>query len=173
AGLHGLRVACRRAPPCSGDAARRYSRVVHRFHAKNRPTGALLGFLLQSGTLAPRSYLSLDEGDSRYLHGDPRRLNKLIAPGPPGHGPIKEFTYGLEITVECNDYPLLWDPYAAIDQRIRQLSTSVKRIPGDDFAPFGAREYLLAPASHLTNCLTWPSPPPGGLEPPVPNGWQA
>ncbi len=49
----------------------------------------------------------------------------------------------------------------------------MKRIPADSFAPFGAREYLLSPASHLTNCLTWPAPPPGGLEPPVPDGWRA
>jgi pimeloyl-ACP methyl ester carboxylesterase len=138
-----------------------------------RPTDAMLSFLLQSGTLAPRSYLSLDEGDRRYLAGEPRRLNRLIAPGPPGHGRIREFTYGLEITVECNDYPLLWDPYASIDERIRQLSASVKRISPDRFAPFGAREYLLSPAAHLTNCLTWPAPPAGGLVPPVPDDWKA
>jgi pimeloyl-ACP methyl ester carboxylesterase len=173
AGLNGLEIACRRAPDCSGDAIGRYSRVVRRFHSQGRPTDNLLSFLLQSGTLAPRSYLSLDEGDRRYLAGDPRRLNGLIAPGIPGHGSIREFTYGLEITVECNDYPLLWNPYSSIDARIRQLSTSVKRIPADSFAPFGAREYLLSPASHLTNCLTWPAPPPGGLEPPVPAGWRA
>jgi pimeloyl-ACP methyl ester carboxylesterase len=141
AGLNGLEIACRRAPDCSGDAAGRYSRVVRRFHAQGRPTDNLLSFLLQSGTLAPRSYLSLDQGDRRYLAGDPRRLNRLIAPGTPGHGSIREFTYGLEITVECNDYPLLWDPYSSIDA--------------------------------LTNCLTWPAPPPGGLEPPVPAGWRA
>jgi pimeloyl-ACP methyl ester carboxylesterase len=173
AGLHGLRIACRRAADCAGNAARRYSRVVRRFHAKGRPTNALLNFLLQSGTLAPRSYLSLDEGDRRYLAGDPRRLDRLIAPGPPGHGKIREFTYGLEIAVECNDYPLLWDPYASIDKRIRELSTSVKQIGADHFAPFGVREYLLSPAAHLTNCLTWPEPPPGGLAPPVPTGWRA
>ncbi len=174
AGLHGLSVACRRAPDCSGDAAGRYTRVVRRFHAQGRPTDNLLSFLLQSGTLAPRSYLSLDEGDRRYLAGDPGRLNHLIAPGIPGHGSIREFTYGLEITVECNDYPLLWDPYSSIDARIRRLSTSVKDVPADHFAPFGAREYLLSPASHLTNCLTWPAPPPPpGLEPPVPDGWRA
>jgi pimeloyl-ACP methyl ester carboxylesterase len=173
AGLRGLNIACRRAPECSGDAAGRYARVVRSFHAKGRPTDSILSFLLQAGTLAPRSYLSLDDGDRRYLAGDPRRLNRLIAPGLPGHGPVKEFSYGLEITVECNDYPLLWDPYASIDARIRRLSTSVKQIPADHFAPFGAREYLLSPASHLTNCLTWPAPPAGGLEPPVPDGWRA
>jgi pimeloyl-ACP methyl ester carboxylesterase len=86
---------------------------------------------------------------------------------------VPEFNYSLEITVECNDYPLLWDRGAPVDERIRQLSTSVKGIPADQFAPFGAREYLLSPASHLTNCLTWPTPPPGGLEPPVPSGWRA
>jgi pimeloyl-ACP methyl ester carboxylesterase len=173
AGLRGLRIVCRRSRECSGNAAARFRRVVGRFHARGRPTDNLLSFLLQAGTLAPRSYLSLDEGDRRFLAGEPRRLNRLIAPGTPGHGALPEFSYGLEITVECNDYPLLWDPSAPIDQRIRQLSASVKRIPADHFAPFGRREYLLSPASHLTNCLTWPAPPPGGLEPPVPAGWRA
>jgi pimeloyl-ACP methyl ester carboxylesterase len=173
AGLDGLRIACRRSPSCSGDPAARFSRVVARFHAARRPTEGLLGFLLGAGTLAPRSYLSLDEGDRRFLAGDRRRLNRLIAPGPAGHGALSEFSYGLEIAVECNDYPLLWDPYAGIDERIRQLSAAVKRLPAAYFAPFGRREYLLSPAAHLTSCLTWPAPPPGGLEPPVPAGWRA
>ena len=135
AGLHGLEspAAAPRTAPGTRPAATR--RVVRRFHARERPTDDLLSFLLQSGTLAPRSYLSLDEGDRRYLAGDPRRLNRLIAPGTPGHGSIREFTYGLEITVECNDYPLLWDPYASIDARIRQLSTSVKRHPRRPLRP--------------------------------------
>lgn len=173
AGLRGLRIACRRAPTCSGDPVVRLSRVVRRFHAAERSTEGLLSFLLQSGTLAPRSYLSLDDGDRRFLAGDPRRLERLIAPGPAGHGPLSEFSYGLEIAVECNDYPLLWDPAAAVGERIRQLSQAVTRMPRDFFAPFGRREYLLSRAAHLTNCLTWPAPPPGGLEPPVPAGWRA
>jgi pimeloyl-ACP methyl ester carboxylesterase len=173
AGLNGLRVACRRAPACDGDPVTRLSRVVHRFHAADRPTGDLLGFLLGAGTLAPRSYLSLDEADRRFLAGQPRRLKQLIAPGPAGHGELSEFSYGLEIAVTCNDYPLLWDPRAAVDERIRQLSAAVTRLPKGYFAPFGRREYLLSPAAHLTNCLTWPAPPPGGLEPPVPRDWRA
>lgn len=92
--------------------------------------------------------------------GQPRRLNRLIAPGPPGHGPLREFSYGLEITVECNDYPLLWDPYAGTDRRVRELARAVTRLPADYFAPFGRRKYLLSAAAHLTNCLTWPAPPP-------------
>lgn len=173
AGLDGLRIACRRSPACSGDPVARFTRVVRRFHAAERSTEGLLAFLLQAGTLAPRSYLSLDDGDRRFLAGDPRRLNRLIAPGPAGRGELGEFSYGLEITVECNDYPLLWDPAAAIDERIRQLSAAVTRLPRGYFAPFGRREYLLSSAAHLTNCLNWPAPPPGGLEPPVPAGWRA
>jgi pimeloyl-ACP methyl ester carboxylesterase len=173
AGLNGLRVTCRRSPSCDGDPVARFSRVVHRFHAADRPTDDLLGFLLGAGTLAPRSYLSLDEADRRFLAGEPRRLEQLIAPGPAGHGELSEFSYGLETAVTCNDYPLLWDPYAAIDERIRQLSAAVTRLPKGYFAPFGRREYLLSPAAHLTNCLTWPAPPPDGLEPPVPAGWRA
>jgi pimeloyl-ACP methyl ester carboxylesterase len=172
AGLRGLRIACRRAPDCAGDPVARYSRVVHRFHEAERSTEGLLGFLLQAGTLAPRSYLSLDDGVSRFLAGDPRRLNRLLAPGPAGHGPLSEFSYGLEIAVECMDYPLLWDPAAPTAERIRQLNTAVARMPKDYFAPFGRREYLMSSAAHLTNCLNWPAPPPGH-EPPVPSGWQA
>ena len=106
---------------------------------RDRSTDDLLDFLLQAGTLAPRSYLSLDEADRRFLAGDPRRLNSLIAPGPAGHGALREFSYGLEIAVECNDYPLLWDPYAPIDERIRQLSAVGEAAARTDyFAPFGA-----------------------------------
>lgn len=172
AGLRGLRISCRHSPECSGDPVARFSRVVGRFHAAQRSTEGLLSFLLQSGTLAPRSYLSLDDGVSRFLAGDPRRLDRLIAPGPAGHGALSEFSYGLEIAVECMDYPLLWDPAAPTPERIRQLDAAVKRIPADHFAPFGRREYLLSSAAHLTNCLNWPAPPPGH-EPPVPAGWRA
>jgi pimeloyl-ACP methyl ester carboxylesterase len=172
AGLDGLRITCRNSPDCSGDPVARFSRVVGRFHAAERSTEGLLSFLLQSGTLAPRSYLSLDDGASRFLAGDPGRLNRLIAPGPAGHGALSEFSYGLEIAVECMDYPLLWEPAAGFAERVRQLSASVAGIPKDPFAPFGRREYLLSSAAHLTNCLYWPAPPVGH-EPPVPDGWRA
>jgi pimeloyl-ACP methyl ester carboxylesterase len=172
-GLEGLRIACRRAPECAGDPVARLTWVVRRFHAERRSTEGLISFLLGAGTLAPRSYLSLDDGDRRFLSGEPRRLNRLLAPGPAGHGELGEFSYGLEIAVECNDYKLLWDPRAGIDERIRQLSTAVTKLPPDYFAPFGRREYLLSHAAHLTNCLTWPAPPPGGFEPAIPSSWRA
>jgi pimeloyl-ACP methyl ester carboxylesterase len=173
AGVRALGIACRRSPVCSGNAPARFRRVVRSFHAAPRSTESLLSFLLRAGTLAPRSYLSLDEGDRDYLRGDPRRLDRLIEPGPPGHGPLREFSYGLEIAVECNDYPLLWDPNAGIGERIHQLTASTQVLPSDHFVPFSRSEYLLSSAAHLTNCLTWPAPPAGGLEPPVPPGWRA
>jgi len=173
AALNGLKVSCRISPNCSGDPVARFRRVVRRFHAARRSTEGLLAFLLDAGTLAPRSYLSLDQGDRRFLAGNRRRLNRLTAPGPAGHGSLGEFSYGLEIAVECNDYPLLWDAEAPIDERIRQLSASVRRLRPNYFAPFGRREYILSSAARLTNCLTWPAPPSGGLESPVPAGWRA
>jgi pimeloyl-ACP methyl ester carboxylesterase len=172
AGLRGLRITCRHSAECGGDPVARFTRVVRRFHAENRSTEGLLTFLLGAGTFAPRSYLSLDEADRRYLVGAPHRLNRLIAPGEAGHGSLREFSYGMEIAVECNDYPLLWDPFADAAERARQLKASVRGLPKDYFAPFSRREYLLSRAAHLTNCLSWP-PPPGGLEPPVPAGWAA
>jgi pimeloyl-ACP methyl ester carboxylesterase len=173
AGLDGLRTTCRLSPSCTGNPVARFSRVVRSFHASRRSTEGLIAFLLEAGTLAPRSYLSLDEADRRFLAGEAHRLDALTAPGPAGHGKLAEFSSGLEIAVTCNDYPLLWDPSAGIDERIRQLSASVIRLPKDYFAPFGRREYLLSSAAHLTNCLDWPAPPPGGLEPPVPSDWRA
>ncbi len=173
AGVRALNGACRRAPDCAGDASRRFRRVVRRLHAARRSTDPLLRFLLEAGTLAPRSYLSLDQADRRYLRGDPRRLDRLLAPGPLGHGNPRDFSYGLEIAVECNDYPLLWDAAAPFAQRVGQLDASVRALPGRAFFPFGRAEYVLSAAAHLTNCLAWPAPPPGGLEPPVPSGWRA
>jgi pimeloyl-ACP methyl ester carboxylesterase len=173
AGLDGLRIACRKAAKCTGDPVARLTRVVHRFHATERSTEDLIGFLLEAGTLAPRSYLSLDDADRRFLAGDPRRLDRLITPLEASHGKLSEFSYGLEIAVECNDYRLLWDRRSGIDGRIRELSSAVTEVPRDAFAPFGRREYLLSNAAHLTNCLTWPAPPPGGLEPAIPSDWRA
>jgi pimeloyl-ACP methyl ester carboxylesterase len=173
AGRNGLRIACRDAPTCSGDPVARLTRVVHRFHAAHRSTEALIGFLLEGGTLAPRSYLSLDEGDRRFLAGQPQRLNRLLAPGPAGEGKLSEYSYGLTIAVECNDYRLMWDPRAALPERIAQMDAAVRKLPRDAFAPFGRREYLLSRAAHLTQCLYWPGPPKGGLEPAVPSDWRA
>jgi pimeloyl-ACP methyl ester carboxylesterase len=173
AGLHGLRVACRDAPACSGDPVARLTQVVHRFHAARRSTEALIGFLLEAGTLAPRSYLSLDAGDRRFLASEPRRLDRLLAPGPAGEGKLSEYSYGLAIAVECNDYKLMWDPHAALAERIAQLDAAVRKLPRDSFAPFGRREYLLSRAAHLTQCLYWPGPPKGGLEAAIPSGWRA
>jgi pimeloyl-ACP methyl ester carboxylesterase len=173
AGIRSLGTACRRSPDCSGDAVGRFRRVVGRFHAAGRTTEGLIGFLLGAGTLAPRSYLSLDDADRRFLHGEARRLNRLVSTESIGHGSLREFTYGMEIAVECNDYPLLWDPYAPSEERIAQLSASVGGLPHDYFAPFSRREYLLSAAAHLSSCLSWPAPPSGGLEPPVPAGWRA
>jgi pimeloyl-ACP methyl ester carboxylesterase len=173
ASLQGLRITCRVSLSCSGDPVARLTGVVRRFHAAHRSTDDLLAFLLQAANLAPRSYLSLDDGNRRFLEGDPRRLDRLIDPGRPGYGDPTAFSYGLEIAVECNDYPLLWDPQAPIDERIRQLSASVRKMPHRYYAPFTRREYILSSAARLTNCLAWPAPPAGGLERPVPPGWRA
>jgi pimeloyl-ACP methyl ester carboxylesterase len=53
------------------------------------------------------------------------------------------------------------------------MTASGPAVPRAHFAPFSRREYLFSDAAHLTNCLMWPAPPPGGLEPPVPAGWVA
>jgi pimeloyl-ACP methyl ester carboxylesterase len=172
AGLHGLRLACRYSPSCGGDPVARLARVVHAFHKARRSTEALIAFLLEAGTLAPRSYLSLDAGDRRFLAGDPRRLDRLLAPEPAGEK-LTEYSNGLAIAVECNDYRLLWNPFAPFSQRVGELSAAVRALPRDFFAPFGRKEYLLSAAARLTPCLYWPAPPAGGFASAIPSGWRA
>ncbi len=172
AGLKGLRIACRDAPSCSGDPVARLARVVHTFHRERRSTESLISFLLEAGTLAPRSYLALDEGDRRFLAGEPRRLEGLLAPGPAGEK-LSEFSNGLAIAVECNDYKTLWNKSAPLAQRIAELSASVTKLPRDFFAPFGRKEYILSAAARLTPCLYWPAPPAGGVPAAIPSDWHA
>jgi pimeloyl-ACP methyl ester carboxylesterase len=172
AGRDGLRIACRRSPTCAGDPVARLARVVHAFHEAGRSTEPLIEFLLEAGTLAPRSYLSLDEGDRRFLAGDPRRLDHLLAPAPAGEK-LSEYSNGLAIAVECNDYKTLWDKSAPFSQRIAELSAAVRGLPRGFFAPFGRQEYLLSSAARLTPCLYWPAPPAGGLPPAIPSDWHA
>jgi pimeloyl-ACP methyl ester carboxylesterase len=172
AGLDGLRIACRAAPTCSGDPVARLTRVVDTFHRRRLSTEPLISFLLEAGTLAPRSYLSLDEADRRFLAGEARRLNRLLAPGPAGEK-LSEYSNGLAIAVECNDYRLLWDSSAPFSQRIAELSVAVRGLPRDYFAPFGRQEYLLSQAARLTPCLYWPRQPGAPSEPAIPSGWRA
>ena len=135
AGLRGLRIACRDAPACSGDPSPASPASSVASTPPERSTEDLISFLLEAGTLAPRSYLSLDDADRRFLAGHPGRLDRLITPVEASHGKLSEFSYGLEIAVECNDYKLLWDPRSGIDQRIRELSSAVTKVPRDSFAP--------------------------------------
>jgi pimeloyl-ACP methyl ester carboxylesterase len=172
AGVEGLRIACRDAPTCGGDPVARLARVVHAFHLARRSTEPLISFLLEAGTLAPRSYLALDQGDRRFLAGEPARLEGLLAPGPGGEK-LSEYSNGLAIAVECNDYKTLWDKSAPFAQRVAELSAAVTKLPPDSFAPFGRKEYLLSAAARLTPCLYWPAPPAGGLPPAIPSGWRA
>ena len=163
AGLHGLRLACRYSPTCSGDPVARLTRVVDAFHRARRSTESLIGFLLEAGTLAPRSYLSLDEGDRRFLAGEPRRLDRLLAPGPAGEK-LSEYSYGLAIAVECNDYRTLWDksaPLLATDRRTLRLGARSCRATSS--RPSVARSTCSPSAARLTPCLYWPAPPAGGL----------
>jgi pimeloyl-ACP methyl ester carboxylesterase len=172
AGLNGLRIACRDAPTCSGDPVARLTRVVEAFHRERRSTESLIAFLLEAGTLAPRSYLSLDDGDRRFVAGDRSRLDRLLAPEPAGEK-LTEFSSGLAIAVECNDYKTLWDSDGSLRDRVAELFEATREIRPDSFAPFGNAEYILSSAARLTPCLYWPAPPRGPNEPAIPSEWQA
>ena len=139
------------------------------FTAAHRSTEDLLAFLLEAGTLAPRSYLSLDDGDRRFLArriASPRPADRARPGGPASS---REYCYGLGIAVECNDYPLLWDPRAPLDRAhppaLRARST---RLPRDYFAPFSRREYLLSAAAQPDQLPALAGAAAVGFEPPCP-----
>ena len=173
AGLHGLRLACRYSPTCSGDPVARLTRVVHAFHQAGRSTESLIGFLLEAGTLAPRSYLSLDDGDRRFLAGEPRRLDRLLAPGtrrrkaqriqqrPGDRGRMQRLQGALEQerAVLAADRRTLGVGAEASARLLRALRS--QGVPALD-APRGS-----------PRASTGPRRPPGGLPPAIPSDWRA
>ena len=162
AGLDGLRIACRRSAECSGDPVaplpprrpplprrRPLDRGPARLPARRRhPGAALLPQPRRSRPPLPRRRPAPPRPPDRPGIRRPRRPARIL---------LRDGDRG-----RVQRLPLLWDPAAPTAERVRQLSASVAALPADYFAPFSRREYLFSRAAHLTNCLIWPAPPPGG-----------
>ena len=138
--------------------------------------GPLLDVISFAGSLPPRRYLEINEAISEYLDGNRRPYRRLTAPYTGGPGNPRAYSYGDELTVSCNDYPMLWDKSASGVERRRQLERQIRRYPKDRFLPFTPREIALETSSGYRECLTWPRPsalyeppaPPGAAAPDVP-----
>jgi pimeloyl-ACP methyl ester carboxylesterase len=158
-GIRALSVACERATRCHGDAGARLARMVELLRQTPRGVGPLLDAIAYSGYEPPtRSYLEIDAAISEYLAGNRRPYRKLIAPGPGGYGSYRYYSRGDELTVSCNDYPMLWNKSAGPRARRLQLAANVSRYPEQKFAPFTPSEVAFDATAGYLECLAWPQP---------------
>lgn len=158
-GIRGLTVACDRSPSCTGDAGKRLDRFVTELRDRRLSVGPLLDAISEAGFSPPGSYLRIDRAISDYLAGDERRYRGLTEEGRIGFGDPSGYSVGQELTISCNDYPMLWDKGATWEERRRQLSAAIEAYPQDAFAPFTPAEIALTPDYPYRECLG--APPPG------------
>jgi pimeloyl-ACP methyl ester carboxylesterase len=167
-GIRGLEIACERTHRCHGHSGARLKRMVELLREAPRGVGPLLDAIAYSGYEPPtRSYLAIDAAISSYLAGDRRPYRELVAPGSGGYGNPRYYSRGDELTVSCNDYPMLWDKNASPAARRKQLAAHVRRYPARMFAPFTPREVARDSTAGYLECLAWPKPSPL-YEPPAP-----
>jgi pimeloyl-ACP methyl ester carboxylesterase len=137
-----------------------------------RGVGPLLDQIAVAGNTPPRLYLRINDVISKYLDGNRRPYLRLTAPYEGDGGSPRSYSYGDELTVSCNDYPMLWDKQASDAERDRQLRAQIRGYPRDRFAPFTPREVALDSTAGYHECLSWPRPSPL-YQPPAPPGASA
>jgi pimeloyl-ACP methyl ester carboxylesterase len=133
-----------------------------------RGVGPLLDAIAYSGYEPPtRYYLAIDDAVTAYLTGNRKPYRRLTAPGTGGYGNYRYYSRGDELTVSCNDYPMLWDKGSVPSSRRLQLKVSILYYPRDLFAPFTPRQVALESSAGYLECLAWPRPN-RFYEPPAP-----
>ena len=157
AAINAMRLACKRAQDCSGDAVGRYKRVIHRMGSGTKKADNVLEYLMEAGSYSPNSYRNLNTAISQYLRGQRRPLAEL-APAPArNQGPAHYFSVGMYEAVICNDYPNPWDRSLGYQGRKRQFDRVINDFrPNDRFSPFTKKQWFYSPASDIANCLAWP-----------------
>ena len=167
-GIRSLSIVCRRAGRCHGSAGRRLDRIVPLLRRTPRGVGPLLDAIAYGGYESPtHNYLAIDDAISAYLKGDRRPYRRLTAPAGGGYGSPRYYSRGDELTVSCNDYPMLWTKSSSPDERRRELHATVRSYPSDRFGPFTSSEVALDSTAGYLECLAWPKPSPL-YEPPAP-----
>ena len=159
-GIRGLQIACRRSPRCDGDAASRLDRFVAELRDRRLSTGPLLDLIGSLGFSPLSSYVQLDRAIAAFLAGDPDPYRKLSRVGPAGYGAPSRYSFGQELAISCNDYPMIWDKDATEDERRIQLDDAIRDYPKRRFAPFTPREIALTTTVGYLECLSWPKPGP-------------
>lgn len=165
-GIRGLGIACERSPDCDGDARARLDRFAAKLRREGINVGPFLDKLGSAGYSPPDSYLKLDRVVDAYLHGDTGPYDLLTKRGKAAYGKPSHYSVGQELTVSCNDYPMIWDKDSSEPQRRSELDAAIRAYPKDAFEPFTPREIALTSDVMYLECLTAPKPGPH-YEPPA------
>ena len=158
--IRGLAVACDRSSDCKGDAGKRLDRFVAELRERGIGVGKLLDHLASAGFSPPDTYLRIDRVIEAYLKGDEGPWEEMTKLGRASYGKADHYSVGQELTVSCNDYPMIWDKAASEPDRRRQLDEAIRAYPKDAFQPFTPRELALTTDAGYLECLTAPRPGP-------------
>lgn len=159
-GIRGLGIACERSPDCHGDAEKRLDRFVELLRERRMSLGPILDSISEAGFSPPDSYLRIDRVISAYLAGDEAPYDEMAREGHVGFGPPDGYSVGQELTISCNDYPMIWDKSASWEERRKQYGEAIASYPKDAFAPFTPAEVALTPDYPYKECLGAPKPGP-------------
>jgi pimeloyl-ACP methyl ester carboxylesterase len=177
ANARALRLAIRRVcarsttGKCDGTRTlRQLARLARRLHAHPIPSRlngerrvidetALAGIAYWSATnfkigQLPAIVRSALHGDNRPLISAARSLASVLFSGSQATGGGQN--YALTASVECNDYPTLWDRRAPIPVRLRQFAARRARLPQAAFWPFSVRAWTSAIIDRGNGCIRWP-----------------
>ena len=137
-----------------------------------------LAGVLTAADSALAIYRDLPAAAEAYDRGDRAPLARLAAEAFSGgaNGPAQYYSAGLDATVECHDYPQLFDLSGSPAERLAQLGEGLRRLPANAFAPFDKETWFGADLESYDWCVRWPRPthapdpprPPGAAYPAVP-----
>jgi pimeloyl-ACP methyl ester carboxylesterase len=93
------------------------------------------------------------QGQNRPLVSAARALGPLFSGSRAGD----EAPYlALAASIQCNDYPTLWDRRAPVAVRLRRFAARRARLAPRAFRPFSARAWTSAIIDRGNSCIRWP-----------------
>jgi pimeloyl-ACP methyl ester carboxylesterase len=157
-GVRAISVTCERSPSCSGDAGKRFRKLVGWLRVRNWGVGPLVDAIFDAGYDPPSSFLQIDRAGTALRRGNPAPYKRLVTEAKAGTHHLRHYSFGQEAVVSCNDYPLLWDKDASEPQRRRQLEQAVRSYKSNAIDPFTPREVAVSGQTLYQYCLTAPRP---------------
>jgi pimeloyl-ACP methyl ester carboxylesterase len=174
-GMHAearvLRDACQAAPACGFDPAEDLAWVVrHRSDADGvRIFDTIVSYEFADPTYRDPNALPGGQGDivgalHAARHGDPSRLDAIIAAFKPGGDDVASYSSGLHIDAFCSDSVFPWGRSdTPLSGRQTALDRALRRIGPSRFWPY--TRATAAGSGFTQECLRWRSRP--SAEPPA------